>query len=177
MSPRASATTEGAARSYGKALGILERLIRADSGNARLRQDAARTALSLGRVVWGRGDVAGGLANARRARALLDPLVAAAPTDTDLRLQLSAANNLLGQIFLEEGKIAESLQYHSADLKQFEAAPESERRLPAVRHAISVTYGYLADAQIESGDVAGALESHRRSRALRAALSAEFPDE
>ena len=174
--PASLGDNEGAARSYGKALGILERLIRADSGNARLRQDAARTALSLGRVVWGRGDVAGGLANARRARALLDPLVAAAPTDTDLRLQLSAANNLLGQIFLEEGKIAESLQYHSADLKQFEAAPESERRLPAVRHAISVTYGYLADAQIESGDVAGALESHRRSRALRAALSAEFPN-
>ena len=134
MSPRASATTKGAAGAS-KALGILERLIRADSGNARLRQDAARTALSLGRVVWGRGDVAGGLANARRARALLDPLVAAAPTDTDLRLQLSAANNLLGQIFLEE-KIAESLEYHSADLEQFEAAPESERRLPAVRHAI-----------------------------------------
>jgi tetratricopeptide (TPR) repeat protein len=39
-----------------------------------------------------------------------------------------------------------------------------------------VTYGYLADAQVESGDVAAALESHRRSRALRTQLSAEFPD-
>ena len=173
--PSSLGDTEGAARSYGKALGILETLIRADSGNARLRRDAARTALSLGRVVWGRGDVAGGLAHARRARALLDPLVAAAPTDTDLRLQLSAANNLLGQIFLEEGKIAESLEYHSADLKQFEAAPESERRLPAVRHAISVTYGYLADAQVESGDLAGALESHRRSRALRRRAQRRVP--
>jgi tetratricopeptide (TPR) repeat protein len=61
-------------------------------------------------------------------------------------------------------------------VKQFETAPESERRRPAVRHAISVTYGYLADAQVESGDLAGALESHRRSRALRRELSAEFPD-
>ncbi len=132
--------------------------------------------MALGRVVWGRGDLAGGLAHARRARALLDPLVASAPTDTDLRLQLSAANNLLGQISLEEGKIAQSLEYHLTDLKQFETAPESERRRPAVRHAISVTYGYLADAQVESGDLAGALESHRRSRALRRELSAEFPD-
>ena len=41
---------------------------------------------------------------------------------------------------------------------------------------ISVTYGYLADAQAESGDLAGALESHRRSRALRRQLSAEFPE-
>jgi tetratricopeptide (TPR) repeat protein len=113
---------------------------------------------------------------ARRARGLLDPLVAAAPTDTDLRLQLSAAHNLLGQISLEEGKIAEALQYHRADVNQFEGAPESERRQPAVRHALSVSYGYLADAQGESGDLAGALESHRRSLALRRKLSAEFPD-
>jgi serine/threonine protein kinase/tetratricopeptide (TPR) repeat protein len=168
--------TEGAARSYAKALGILESLVRADSGNARLRRDAANSAMALGRVVWGRGDLAGGLAHARRARALLDPLVSAAPTDTDLRLQLSAANNLLGQISLEEGKIAQSIEFHRADLEQFETAPESERRRPAVRHAISVTYGYLADAQAESGDLAGALASHRRSRALRRELSAEFPD-
>ena len=174
--PSSLGDTEGAARSYDKALGILESLLRADSANRGLRRDAANSAMSLGRVVWSRGDLAAGLAHARRARALLDPLVASSPTDTDLRLRLSAANNLLGQISLEEGKIAESLRYHRADLGQFEAAPESERRRPAVRHAISVTYGYLADAQVEAGDLAGALASHRRSRALRRELSAEFPD-
>jgi non-specific serine/threonine protein kinase/serine/threonine-protein kinase len=174
--PSSLGDTEGAARSYGKALGILESLLRADSGNARLRRDAAESAMALGRVVWGRGDLAGGLTHARRARALLDPLVTATPTDTDLRLQLSAANNLLGQISLEEGKIAESLEYHRTDLDQFQAAPESERRRPAVRHAMSVTYGYMADAQVELGDLTGALASHRRSRALRRELSAEFPD-
>ena len=174
--PSSLGDDEGAARSYVKALGIQEALILADTGNVRLKREAANTALSLGRVVWGRGDVAGGLTHVRRARALLDPLVARAPTDTDLRLQLSAANNLLGQIFLEEGKIAQSLEYHATDLKQLEAAPESERKLPNVRHAMSVTYGYLADAQAESGDLAGALESHRRSGAIRRQLSAEFPD-
>jgi non-specific serine/threonine protein kinase/serine/threonine-protein kinase len=174
--PNSLGDNEGAARSYTKALEILESLLRADSTNARLRQDAAQSAMGLGRLVWSRGDLATGLAHARRARALLDPLVAAAPADTDLRLQLSAANNLLGQISLEEGKIGESLGYHRADLEQFEAAPDSVRRRPAVRHAISVTYGYLADAQTESGDLAGALESHRRSRALRRELSAEFPE-
>ena len=174
--PSSLGDTEGAARSYAKALGILESLLRADSASARLRRDAANAALSLGRVVWGRGDLAGGLDHAHRARALLDPLVAAAPVDTDLRLQLSAATNLLGQISLEQGKIDRALAYHRADLEQFEASPESERRRPAVRHAVSVTYGYLADAQAESGDLAGALASHRRSRALRRELSAEFPN-
>ncbi|MBA3895152.1 MAG: serine/threonine protein kinase [Gemmatimonadales bacterium] len=128
--PSSLGDTEGAARSYGKALAILESLLRADRGNVRLRRDAAESAMALGRVVWGRGDLTSGLAHARRARALLDPLVASAPTDTDIRLQLSAANNLLGQISLEEGKIAQSLDYHRTDLEQFEAASESERRRP-----------------------------------------------
>ena len=118
--------TEGAARSYAKSLEIVETLLRSDTGSTGLRRQTAWSALSLGRVVWGRGDVADGLKYARRARALLDPLVTAAPTDTDLRLQLSAAHNLLGQISLEEGKIAEALQYHRADVNQFEGAPESE---------------------------------------------------
>jgi len=174
--PGSLGDTEGAARSYEKALAILETLLRTDSSNPRLRQSAAHTALAHGRVVWERGDVAGGLRDAHRARALLDPLVAAAPTDTDLRLELSSANNLLGQISLEEGKISEAMEYHRADVKQFEAAPESERNRPRVRHALSVSYGYLADAQSESGDLAGALESHRRSYALRRQLSREFPD-
>jgi tetratricopeptide (TPR) repeat protein len=174
--PSSLGDTEGAARSYAKSLGILETLLRSDTASTGLRRQTAWSALSLGRVVWGRGDVADGLKYARRARGLLDPLVAAAPTDTDLRLQLSAAHNLLGQISLEEGKIAEALEYHRADVKQFEGAPESERRQPAVRHALSVSYGYLADAQVESGDLAGALQSHRRSLALRRELTAEFPD-
>ena len=174
--PSSLGDTEGAAGSYAKALGMLEGLLLADGGNERLRRETARAAMALGRVVWARGDLGAGLAHARRARALLDPLVAAAPADTDLRLELSAANNLLGQISLEEGKIGQALEYHGADLRQLEAAPESERQRPAVRHALSVTYGYLADAQGESGDLAGALASHRRSGALRRELSAEFPD-
>ena len=174
--PSSLGDTEGAARSYGKALTILEALLRADSGNTRLRRDAANAAMALGRVVWSRGDLRLGLDHARRARALLDPLVAADPNATDLRLELSAANNLLGQISLEEGKIAEALEYHGADLKQFESAPDSVLRLPAVRHAVSVTYGYLADAQSEWGDLQGALASRRQSRALRRQLAAEFPD-
>jgi non-specific serine/threonine protein kinase/serine/threonine-protein kinase len=174
--PSSLGDTDGAAKSYAKALGILETLLRTDSANPRLRRQAAHTSMALGRVVWGRGELTDGVTHARRARALLDPLVAAAPGDTDLRLDLSAANNLLGQISLEEGKIDQALRYHRADLEQFQAAPESERGRPAVRYAMSVTHGYLADAQSEAGDLAGALASHRRSRALRRELTAEFPD-
>jgi tetratricopeptide (TPR) repeat protein len=127
-------------------------------------------------VVWERGDLVGGLAYARRARALLDPLVAATPNDVDLRIQLSSATDRLGQISLEAGEIARALEYHRADLRQLEAAPEADLRRPTVRQAISVAYGHLADAQSEAADLTGALSSHGRSLALRLGLAREFPD-
>jgi len=167
--------TEGAARSYAKALAILEGLFRSDSG-AQARRDLATTALALGGVVWERGDLAGGLGYAQRARTLLEPLIVAAPNDADLRLQLSSATDRLGQISLELGEIARALAYHRADLRQLEAAPEADLRRPAVRQAISVAYGHLADAQSEAADLSGALDSHRRSLALRLELAREFPD-
>ncbi len=167
--------TEGASRSYAKALTISEALLRADS-SPQARRDVASAALALGSVVWERGNLGEGLAHAQHARALLEPLVAAAPHDTDLRLQLSTATDRLGQISLEQGEISRSLEYHRSDLRQLEAAPEGAKQRPAMRHSISVAYGHLADAQSEAGDLTGALESHRRSLALRQGLAQEFPD-
>jgi non-specific serine/threonine protein kinase/serine/threonine-protein kinase len=167
--------TQGAERSFAKALAIAEAALRSDS-SAQGQREVASSALALGGVVWERGDLAAGLAYARRARAMLEPLVAAAPADLDLRLQLSSATDRLGQISLEQGEIASALEYHRADLRQLEAAPEADRRSPQVRHTISVAYGHLADAQSEAADLAGALESHRRSLSLRQGLAREFPD-
>lgn len=174
--PRGLEDTEGAAASYGKAMAILEARLREHPREISTQRRAAAVALALGRVVWGRGDLATGLAHARRARAILDPLVASAPDDTDLRLQLSAAYDLLGQISLEAGEIPKAIEFHRADMRQLDAAPEAEGQRPQVRRTLSVSYGHLADAQVEAGDLAGALRSHGRSLAIRTALANQFPD-
>jgi non-specific serine/threonine protein kinase/serine/threonine-protein kinase len=174
--PTGLGDTEGAIRSYGKALGILEQLFRADSTDPRTRHDLATVALSLGSLVWERGDPAAGLGYARRAQVLLLALVGASPNDTELRLQLSRAYDLLGQISLDLGDAPKALSFHRADLQQLEGVPESEGQRPAIRRAVSVAYGHLADAQREEGDLQGALESHRRSLALREGLAREYPD-
>lgn len=174
--PKGLGDTKGAVESYRKALGILEHLFHADSGDVRIRRDIAGLTLALGNLVWERGDLAGGLAHARRSRALLEPLVAASPGDTDQRLQLHAAYDLLGQMSLEAGEIARALEFHRADLRALEGTPAAERRRPELRRAISATYGHLADAQVEADDLPAALESHRRSLELREGLVAEFPN-
>ena len=174
--PKGLGDTRGAVESYVKALGILEQLFRADSADVRTRRDVADLALALGNMVWERGDLAAGLAHARRARALLEPLVASAPGDTDLRLRLHAAYDILGQMSLEAGEISQALEFHRADLRALEPTPAAGRRPPDLRRAISVAYGHLADAQVEADDLPGALESQHRSLELREALANEFPD-
>ena len=174
--PKGLGDTGGAVESYGKALRILEELYHSDSSDVRLRRDIAGLALALGNMVWERGDLSAGLAHARRARSLLEPLVASAPGNTDQRLRLHAAYDLLGQMSLEAGEIGQALEFHRADLRELERTPAAERRRPGVRWAISVIYGHLADAQVEAADLPGALASHRESLALRQGLVAEFPD-
>ena len=174
--PGAPSDIDGAARSYAKAVGMLDALLRADSANAQVRRDAASAELALGKIVWERGDLTAALEHAERARGLLEPLVAAAPDDTGLRLQLSSAIDRLGEISLEAGDIAGSLGYHRAGLERLESAPAAELRRPLVRYQLSVAYGHLADAQSEAADLAGALESHRRSIGLRTELAKEFPE-
>ncbi|HYC33427.1 MAG TPA: serine/threonine-protein kinase, partial [Gemmatimonadales bacterium] len=166
----------GAARSYDRSLSMLEALLRADSADARVRRDAAGVALSLGRLVWERGDQEAGLAHVRRARALLAPLVRADTMDMSLRLKLASAIDLEGQIALEAGDIEGSARHHREGLGLLETAPEAQRRHELVRHAVSVAYGYLADAQNELGVLPGALESRRRSFAIRSELAADYPN-
>ena len=174
--PKGLGDTKGAVESYAKALGMLETLVRADRNDLRTRRDLADVALELGNMVWGRGDLAAGLAHARRARTILEDLVASSPQDVDQRLLLHEALDILGQMSLEGGEVRQALEFYRADLQQLDQIPERERQRPDLRRAISITYGHLADAQIDAGDVAGALENHRRSLAIRQELAAEFPD-
>jgi tetratricopeptide (TPR) repeat protein len=167
---------DGAARSYTRALEMLDALLQSDDTNSQVRGDAASAELALGHIVWDRGDLTAALRHAERARALLEPLVAAAPDDTGLRLQLSSALDRLGEISLEAGDIPGSLAYHRLALQRLESAPAADRRRAPVRMQTSVAYGHLADAQSEAADLAGALESQRRSFALRAELAKEFPE-
>jgi non-specific serine/threonine protein kinase/serine/threonine-protein kinase len=168
--------TDGAIASYGKALGILEALLRSDSTDARTRRDLASVSLALSGLKFDKGDIAASLTATGRARTLLEPLAGADSLDLALRLELSAVYDNLGVLLLETGDPRAAAELHLRDLQGLEAASPDERGSPRVRRAVSVAHHHLADAQVQLGDLGGALESHRRSRAIRTELAAEFPD-
>ncbi|HKT58436.1 MAG TPA: serine/threonine-protein kinase [Gemmatimonadales bacterium] len=167
--------TDGALASYRKSVRILEDLLAADSGDVRTRRELAATASDLGSLLFDTGDVVGSLAIARRAWSVLEPL-AKDSVDAGLRLDLRKAGDLLGVLLLETGDAAGAARRHRDDLRRLEAAPAAERQQPAARRSMSVALQHLGDAQVQLGDLEGALDSYRRSRALRAGLAAEFPD-
>ncbi|HWB40903.1 MAG TPA: serine/threonine-protein kinase [Gemmatimonadales bacterium] len=174
--PKALGDSKGAVESYTKALRILENLYRADSTDVGIRTDLAVLALDVGKMVWERGDLAAGLAHARRARAILEPLRAASSGDSTQWGRMHAVYDLLGQMSLEAGDLTQALAFHRADLAQLDRAPPAHRQRPGWREVASISYGHLADVQADANDLAGALESHRHSLELRRGLVAEFPD-
>ncbi|HET7468055.1 MAG TPA: serine/threonine-protein kinase [Gemmatimonadales bacterium] len=167
--------TEGALASYRKSVRILEDLFAADSADARTRRDLAGVTSDLGTLLFDTGDVAGSLALARRAWALLEPL-GRDSLNAGLSLDLRKAGDLLGVLLLETGDAEGAARRHRDDLRRLEAASEADRRRPDMRRSMSVAMHHLADAQVQLGDLNGALENYRKSRALRAGLAAEFPD-
>ena len=110
-----------------------------------------------------------------RAR-LLEPLVAAAPHDTGLRLQLSSRSTGWARSRSRQGDIAGSLGVPPRGARAARARAEAAQLRPLVRPASRWPTAHLADAQSEAADLAGALESHRRSLALRSELAKEFPE-
>jgi non-specific serine/threonine protein kinase/serine/threonine-protein kinase len=167
--------TKGAIESYGKAEHILETLLTADSADEPSRRGLAQTLVDLGSLQFDTGDVAGALALARRAQGLLAPLTGR-PIDPGLRLQLGATDDLLGVLLLETGDARAAAERHRIAVGRFEAAPPADRANPAFRRALSVAYQHLSDALAQIDGPPAALESLQRSRALRAALVSEFPD-
>ena len=167
--------TEGALNSYRKAVRILDDLLTGDSSDVRTRRELASILSDFGNLLFDTGDVAGSLTLAQRAWDLLEPL-GRDSVDAGLRLDLRKAGDLLGVLLLETGDAAGAARRHRDDLRRLEAAPAEERKQPAVRRSMSVALHHLADAQVQLGDLEGALDSYRRSRNLRAGLAAEFPD-
>jgi len=167
--------TQGALESYRKAQQILETLFAADSGDGQTRRDLARTVVARGTLLFDSGDVEGSLALARQAEQVLRPL-AGDSVDASLRLSLGAADDLLGVLLLETGDPRAAADRHRIAIRRLEAAPPAEQSAPAFRRALSVAHQHLGDALIQLDDREGTLESYGRSRALRVALVAEFPD-
>jgi len=167
--------TRGALESYRKAEHVLETLVAADSSDERSRRGLAVALVARAKLEADTGNVEGGLTLARRAESILAPM-AAGPMDRELRLELGAADDLVGVLLLETGDPQGSVERHRTAIKRLEAAPSADQTNPALRRALSVAYQHLGNALAQIDGSAAALESLQRSRALRAGLVAEFRD-
>jgi len=168
--------SEGALKSYRKAMQLLEALFRSDSSDAGIRRDLASLSLALGSLTFDAGDPTAGMAYARRARTILAPLVTGDHVDTDVLLDSRAADDLVGVLAVEAGDVQEAIRIHRGGIARLEPAAAANPRVPRLRQALAVAHHHTAYALVQLDNPAEALEHYRRAGALWEQLAAEYPD-
>ncbi len=139
---------------------------RGDHGRDEDRFLAAIARLSAGRVLESRGDLAGALAEYRKAAAILAALTAAAPTNERYRDRAMYADLQLADAALAQGDSEAALIAYRALRARAEAwlaeAPASDEALTA----LALHRGRIADILEDRGDLEGALAEHQAALAL-----------
>ena len=167
--------TGGAIESHRRSLSILESLLAADPGDARLREDVAAGELQLAILLSMTEDQAEALARARRAMSLYESPASVSALELEQRIALANAYDVTGAISLESGQAQAALEIHERQVHLLESAPAADQASPVLRRSLSLAYQHLADAQGTFGDLHAALENFQKSLELRKALAREFP--
>jgi serine/threonine protein kinase/tetratricopeptide (TPR) repeat protein len=167
--------TAGAIESHRRSVAILRSLLASRPNDRAAMWDVADASLRLAQAVSVTADQQAALALAGDAVRQFQAIVTDGSPTLEERLGLVRAHDAYGAILLESGKPQEALGAFQRAQQLLEAAPESDRRRPDVRRALSVAYQHLGDAHSTFGDQDAALASFERSLSLRQALSGEFP--
>ena len=139
---------------------------RGDHGDDDDRFLAAVARLSAGQVIERRGDLAGALAEYRKAAALLTTLTAVAPTNDQYLDRALYADLQLADVALAQGDSEGALVAYRGLRTRAEAwlarAPDNDAALKA----LALYRGRVADILEDRGDLEGALAEHQAALAL-----------
>jgi non-specific serine/threonine protein kinase/serine/threonine-protein kinase len=156
--------TKGALASYGKAVAALRAIGADHSSDPAVRRDLASALHHTGVLLDDQvHDVTAAVAAEREAMALCEPMVAAAPDDTDtVRLMLNI-DTKLGDLLLNTGKPAEALAAYEKLLPAYERVLQ-RTGTDGERFNLAVANSKVGNAQRQLGRPAEALAAFERSR-------------
>ncbi|MBO9545944.1 TIR domain-containing protein [Caulobacter sp.] len=155
----------GAQDAFRQAAATTHALVERDPTNGERIFDEAQSVFWLAYMEWRRGDVANAERGMKRYDELARTLVKLDPSRADWRIEVAYAQNNLGTLLFEQGRIAEALTAFRAALVVFDAervrAPTDKSRIVDTAN----THAWIADALLKLGRVR---EAHgERSAATR----------
>ncbi|MBV9827144.1 MAG: tetratricopeptide repeat protein [Alphaproteobacteria bacterium] len=122
-----------------------------------------------------RGDTKSAFASAEQARAIMAPLLAAAPENSMYRFLLSVGVEKTGEAMLAQGDVAGTLAAHHEALTLRKALAIAEPANPEWQTNLSISQERIGDALAIQGDPAGALAAYRDALAIRKDLARSDP--
>ncbi|MGQ0445085.1 MAG: tetratricopeptide repeat protein [Beijerinckiaceae bacterium] len=165
----------GALRSYRDTVPIIDRLAKADPGNAGWRRDLSVSYERIGGVQAAQGDLAGALKSYRDSLAIRDKVAKADPGNMEWQRDLSVSYNIIGGVQEAQGDLAGALKSYQDSLAIFDRLAKTDPGNAGWQRDLSVCWGMFGLVQEAQGDLTGALKSYEDSLAIRERLAKSDP--
>lgn len=173
--------TAGAMQSYDKALAIAKELAGTDRADVETQRLLAVIYQKLAEVQAATGDLKGGVESSVKSLGFFKQFADTAPTDIEAQRSLAVSHIKLGDVlgnsnFPNVGDWSKaSSEYQSASkiLESVQASGVADER---TRRLLGIVYERMGTMQEAEKNFAEALETYRKSLAIREALATEFPN-
>ncbi|HEX8458371.1 MAG TPA: protein kinase [Pyrinomonadaceae bacterium] len=172
--------TRGALESYRKALRIAERLTAADPADAPSRRFVGVISEKMSDAQSATGDTAGAVESQRRSLSIFKAIADSAPANVEARQSLAISYLKLGDVlgnanFTNYGDRAGARQSYGAAAEILESLYSSDANNPKTRRLLGVIYERLGTMLEADGRIDEALQTYRKSSAIRERFAADFP--
>jgi serine/threonine-protein kinase len=159
---------------YRKALAVRRELAGEPDADVEVRLDVARSLLAMVRLQTETGDAKGALASAEEARALVETLRGATPTDP-VHAELAASHRCIAWVLSQTGKLKEALaayeQARALEQKLADASPTVSR----FQSDLANSHNNIGWTLAQTGQLKEALAAYEQSLALRQKLADANP--
>lgn len=164
-----------------RALEYLDSLTQEAGGDASLQRELATAYEKVGEIQGdpyeaSLGDTTSAMESYRKAQAIREALLTAAPDDAGLRQELAGGYLKIGDILWVTGDLDGAQEVYEKSRAIFEALAQADPANAKLRYDLSTNFISIGDTHLEAGDLDAALASHRRGLAIREELAASTND-
>ncbi|MBS1825284.1 MAG: protein kinase [Acidobacteria bacterium] len=163
-----------------KAMEFFDSLAKESAGDASLQRELAVAYHRLGDLqgnpnVANLGDTSGALANYRKALAIRETLLNAAPQDPDLRRDLGLSFEAVADLYVATGNTDAALEQYQKARVIFESLQESNPTSRPILSLLAKSYHNVVGQLVHSGDTSRAMELSRKAMKISEDLVAQEP--